>query len=43
MEQHGHKLDNENKAEKEDEDQTNRFQLQVFFSNQNLDKTKNNV
>jgi hypothetical protein len=40
MEQHGHKLDNKNQAEEEDENQTNRFELQVLFSDQNLHEIK---
>jgi hypothetical protein len=40
MEQHGHKLDNKNQAEEEDENQTDRFELQVLFSNQDLHNLK---
>lgn len=40
MEQHGHKLDNKNQAEEEDENQTDRFELQVLFSNQDLHNFK---
>ena len=38
MEQHSHKLDDKNEAKEEDENQTDRFQLQVFLTNQDLKK-----
>lgn len=42
MEQHGDELDNKNQAEEEHENKTNRFQLQVFFTDKNLKETLNN-
>ena len=37
MEQHSDELDDQNQAKEEDENQTDRFQLQIFFANQHLD------
>lgn len=39
MEQHSNELDDQNQAKEEDENQTDRFQLQIFFANQHLDVT----
>lgn len=36
MEQHSHELDDQDQTEEEYEHQTDRFELQVFFANQNL-------